>query len=332
MQLTGAQRAAIVFAQLDDMRADALLKALSENESVRLLAEVARLPVLSPDDVATVMADFGAAALAYREVRQGGAAVARRRLEDRFGAARASEILSDVETVPVSEPLEYLNHVAPAQVAGFLNDEHPQVAALVLSRIDAEHAAKVVDNLDNVVATDVVRRMATMDAVPAAVVEEVARRLDTRLSAAALGVGELAAGGVTAAATVLNNVDPGSEHEVLRRIEASDPELAERIRSEMFVFADVVRLDDRALQTVLRSVDLQTSALALKGVTPDVVDKFMGNMSERTAGDFEEALQSLGPQRASAVNAAQNVLVKTARDLAEHGEIVIGRENDSFVP
>lgn len=331
MKLTGAQRAAIVFAQLDDTRADALLKALSENESVRLLAEVARLPMLSPEDVKTVMAEFAEKALEFRAVGQGGPAIARHWLEDRFGAARASEILEDLEAVPVSAPLAFLNHVAPAQVCGFLSHEHPQVAALVLSGIDSEHAAKIISGLDAAYATDVVRRMATTDSVPAALVEEIAERLDARLSMTALGGGELAVGGVTLAATVLNHVDPASEREVLGRIESSDPELAEQIRGEMFVFADVVQLDDRELQTVLRSVDLHTSALALKGASPAVAGKFMANMSERTAGDFEEALQSLGPQRASAVSAAQSSIVSAARELAARGEIVIGRDNDGIV-
>jgi len=331
VNLTGAQRAAIVFAQLDDARANALLKVLSENESVRLLAEVARLPVLRPDDVTVVMAEFGAKALAYREVGQGGAAVARRWLEERIGAARASEILHDLEAAPISEPLAYLNHVAPAQVAGFLSDEHPQAAALVLSRIDSEHAARVVAGFRKAFATDVVRRMATMGAVPAVLVEEVARRIDARLSLAALGGGDVALGGVSLAATVLNHVEPGSEQAVLGRIETDDPELAAQIRSEMFVFDNVSQLDDVALQTVLRAVDLHTSALALKGAAPEVVDKFMANMSERTAGDFEEALQSLGPQRVSAVSAAQSAVVAAVHELAASGEIVIGRDNDGLV-
>lgn len=332
MNLSGPQRAAIVFAQLDDARADALLKTLSDNEAVRLLAEVARLPVLSSEDVALVMSEFATKALSYRQVRQGGTDVARRWLEERLGATRASEVMSELDLSRVTRPLDYLNDMDPTQVAGFLSDEHPQVVALVLASIESEHAAKVIDRFDNDLAADVVHRIATMGPVPPSLVEEIARRLDGRFSAAALGSsGESTAGGVAAAAAVLNNVSPASEQDMLDRIEATDPTLAEQIRNEMFVFDDVVQLDDRALQTLLRSVQLDEVALSVKGAAPDVVDKFTRNLSERAAGDFEEALLSLGPQRLSAINAAQNAVVKAARDLAERGDIVIGRDGDGIV-
>lgn len=332
MNLTGAQRAAIVFAQLDDSRADALLNALSDSESVRLLAEVARLPVLGADDVSIVMSEFTTKALAYRQVRQGGTVVARRWLEDRLGSARASEVMTELEARGDTRPLDYLNHIDPAQVAGFLADEHPQVVALVLVSIESEHAARVVDRLENELAAEVVQRIATMGVVPPALVEEIAKRLDSRLSAVALGGGgDSSAGGVATAAAVLNNVDPVAEQELLSRIESCDPALAEEIRNEMFVFDDVVQLDDRSLQTLLRAVDLQSIALSVKGAAPEVVEKFTRNLSERGAADLEETLQSLGPQRLSAIMGAQTTVVKAARELADRGELVIGRDNDGIV-
>lgn len=331
MSLSGPQRAAIVFAQLDDWRANALLAVLSEPESVRLLAEVARLPMLSSDDVSLVMSEFSDRALAYRQVRQGGTTVARRRLGERIGADRASEIMSELETAPAPRPLAYLDHVDPARVASFLSTEHPQVVALVLGGIDPEHAARIVDNLDEDVATDVLQRLARIGSVHPAIVEKVARCLDARLSAASLRTSDRAVDGVAVAAAVLNNVETGSEREVLSLIEASEPALAERIRSEMFVFADIGQLDDRALQTVLRSVAPPTLALAMKGAAAEVVDKVMRNMSDRAAGDLQEAVASLGPQRLSAVTAAQGAVVKTARTLADQGEIVIDRDTDRIV-
>lgn len=332
MNLSGPQRAAIVFAQLDDVRADALLKTLSDNEAVRLLAEVARLPVLSSEDVALVMSEFATKALSYRQVRQGGTDVARRWLEERLGATRASEVMSELDLSRVTRPLDYLNDMDPTQVAGFLSDEHPQVVALVLASIESEHAAKVIDRFDNDLAADVVHRIATMGPVPPSLVEEIARRLDGRFSAAALGSsGESTAGGVAAAAAVLNNVSPASEQDMLDRIEATDPTLAEQIRNEMFVFDDVVQLDDMTLQVVLRNVNLRELALAIKTVTEDVREKFLRNVSERTASDLEEELSSLGPQRLSAIETAQTAVVKAARELADSGTITLGRANDEIV-
>lgn len=332
LTLTGPQRAAVVFAQLDDLRAQSLLRALSENEVVRLMAEVAQLPAVGPDDVQAVMSDFTTQAVAFRQVRQGGIDVARRWLEERLGQSRAAEILSGLEAVAATQPLDYLNLIEPGQIAGFLQDEHPQVTAVVLANIDSERAARVVDRFNQDLACDVVRRIATMGPVPPGVVQQMAESLESRLSnLRRSGMGETASGGVATAAAVLNNVDRASEQDVLTRIEATDPELAEHIRNEMFVFDDVAQLDDMTLQVVLRNVNVRELALAIKTVSADVRDRFVRNMSERTAADLEEELGSLGPQRLSAIEAAQTAVVKAARELADNGTITLGRANDEIV-
>lgn len=332
MTLTGPQRAAVVFAQLDDTRANSLLRSLSENEAVRLLAELAQLPAIGPEDVSSVMAEFTTQAVAYRQVRQGGIDVARRWLEQRLGQSRAAEVLSELETIATNQPLDYLNFIDPSQIAGFLLDEHPQVCAVVLANIDAEHAARVVDRFPEDLASEVVRRIATMGPVPPAIVQRMAESMESRLAALRRsGKSESVVGGVATAAAVLNNVDRAAEQEVLNRIEASDPELAEHIRNEMFVFDDVLQLDDQTLQVVLRAVNLREMALAIKTATPDVRDRFVQNLSERTAADLEEELQSLGPQRLSTIEAAQSAVVKVARELAESGDITLGRANDEII-
>ncbi len=332
MNLTGPQRAAVVFAQLDDTRAQTLLRVLSENDVVRLLAEVATLPAIGHDDVIEVMSEFTTQAAAYRQVRQGGIEVARRWLEERLGQHKAAEVLSELETFSTTQPLDYLNFIDPAQIAGFLHDEHPQVSAVVLANIDSERAARVIDRFPEQLAADVVRRIATMGAIPPAVVQQMAESLESRLAnLRRSGFGESAVGGVATAAAVLNNVDRAAEQEVLARIEASDPELAEHIRNEMFVFDDVVQLDDGTLQVVLRNVNLRDMALAIKTATPDVRDKFVRNLSERGAADLEEELASLGPQRLSAIEAAQTAVVKAARELADSGTITLGRAGDELI-
>ncbi|MGH9088189.1 MAG: flagellar motor switch protein FliG [Acidimicrobiales bacterium] len=332
MTLTGPQRAAVIIAQLDDERAHLLLKAMSENEVVRLMAEVARLPALKAEDVAEVIADFTNEAGAYVQVRQGGIDVAQRWLQDRLGIGRAAEVMNELEMMASNEPLGFLNRIEAAQIAGFLTDEHPQTVALVVVNINHEHAARVLDRMDEEVATDIVRRMATMGAVPPATVQRVADELEHRLAnLLRTGSAHSEVGGVSAAAAVLNNVDRGAEKEILSRLEATDPELAEVIRSEMFVFDDVVQLDDVTLQEVLRSVVLKDVALSLKTAGPDVVDKFMRNMSERAADDLKEEIQSLGPQRLSVIEASQGAVVRAVRELADSGSITIGRANDELI-
>lgn len=245
---------------------------------------------------------------------------------------RASEVMSELEVLAAQEPLSYLNRIEPAQIAAFLEDEHPQTVALVLVNVHHEHAAKVLDKFDQDAGTEIVRRMATMGSVPPALVQRIAEELEARLSNLfRAGLGQADAGGISAAAAVLNNIDRTAEREILARLEASDPELAEDIRSEMFVFDDVVQLDDTTLQVVLRSVVLRDVALSLKTAGEDVVEKFMRNMSERAADDLHEEIQSLGPQRLSVIEAAQGTVVKAVRELAENGTITIGRANDELI-
>lgn len=332
MTLTGPQRAAVVLTQLDDTRAKLLLRSMSENDAIRLMVEVARLPPLTTDDVKAVTSDFTNAAGAYLNVRQGGMNVAQRWLQERLGPARAAEVLSDLNSGIVDDPLSFLNRIDPVQIAGFLAEEHPQVIAIVVANIFHEHAARVLDHLDKDVATDAVRRMATMSPVASTLIRRVANTLELRLANVQRGGGPVGvASGVSAAAAVLNSVDPAIEREILQRIETDDPELAEVIRGEMFVFDDVAQLDDMTLQTVLRAVVMKDVALALKTASPDVVERFMDNMSERAADDLREEMQSLGPQRLSTIEAAQATMVKAVRELADNGTITLGRANDELI-
>ena len=332
MNLSGPQRAAVIIAQLDDDRAHLLLRAMSENEVIRLMAEVARLPSLTTDDVRGIVDAFTTEAGAYLQVRQGGMELAQRWLHDRLGGARAAEVMAELELMTQDQPLAFLNRIEPSQVAGALADEHPQTVAIVLVNVFHEYAARVLDRFDQDRRPEVVRRMATMGAVPPVLVQRIADELTTRLSAVLrAGGGPADVGGVSAAAAVLNNVDRTAEKQILASLELSDPDLADVIRGEMFVFDDVVQLDDMTLQSVLRSVVLKDLALALKTATPDVAGKFMQNMSERAAEDLTEEITSLGPQRLSVIEGAQAMVVRAVRELADSGTIVIGRANDELI-
>jgi flagellar motor switch protein FliG len=333
VKLSGPQRAAVVITQLDDARAKILLKSMSENEAIRLMVEVARLPPLTPDDVKLVTTDFTSAASAFLGVRQGGMQIAHRWLQERLGPARAAEVMSDLSSATADDPLNFLNKIEPAQIAGFLAEEHPQTIAIVIANIHHEHAARVLDHLEKGLATDVVRRMAIMTPVASPLIRRVADTLEQRLANVMRSGGNVGfvTSGVSVAAAVLNNVDPAIEREILQQIETEDPDLAEVIRGEMFVFDDVAQLDDMTLQAVLRSVVLKDVALALKTAAPDVVERFMENMSERAADDLREEIQSLGPQRLSAIEAAQTAVVKAVRELADSGTITIGRANDELI-
>ncbi len=219
------------------------------------------------------------------------------------------------------------------QIASFMGDEHPQLIALVLSHLPPDSAAQVIASLEESMRTDVARRIATMDRISPDVVQQVAEFLEQKLAAVlragVTGGNEM--GGLSSIVAILNQTERASEQQILAELEQSDPELAEQIRNEMFVFDDVASLDDRTLQQILRNVVPKDLAVALKTVPESVRDKFLRNVSERAAQDVLEEIDLLGPTRISQVEAAQSAIVKTVRELEASGEIVLARGDDEFV-
>jgi flagellar motor switch protein FliG len=327
-----AQRAAVVLTQLDDERAQRVLAAMSELEVISIMAEVSKLPIVRPDDVDQIVGEFLDEAEALLKVRQGGTDLAQRWLRDRLGLNRASEVMVELQSIVHDHPLTFLNRIEPQQIVGFLGDEHPQTVALVLANLHVEHAARVLEELEEEQRIEIARRVATMGPVPAEVVKKIANELESRLSAfVRQGRASADIGGVSSVVALLNSADRAAERQILSGLEQTDPELADRIRNEMFVFDDVMALDDATLQVALRSVVMKDMALALKGKPPQMVEKITRNISERAAEDLLEDMASLGPQRLSVVEAAEAAVVKAVRGLADAGEITIGRGNDELV-
>jgi flagellar motor switch protein FliG len=331
--LSGPQKAAVVLAQLDTNRAAKVLKSMSETEVVDLMSAMATLPPLEPAAVREVLAEFAGQAAALLQVGQGGIEVARKLLRDRLGAARAEEVLQQFVQAGQTRPLDVLQRIEPQQIVSFIGDEHPQTIAVVLAHLSADHAAQVLAHLEETLRADVSRRIATMGRLAPDVVQVVADTLEQKLATVLrAGVGATSAvGGVSSIVAILNQSDRASEKQILSSLEATDPELAEEIRNEMFVFDDVVNLDDRTLQRVLRNVVPKDLAVALKGVDDAIRTKFLRNMSERAAADLSDEIELLGPTRLSQVESAQQAVVKVVRELEASGEIVLARGDDEFV-
>jgi flagellar motor switch protein FliG len=331
--LTGSQKAAVVLAQLDTERSTKILRSMSEHEVVDLLSTMATLPTLGPEDVRRVLSEFNTHATAAVQVGQGGVDVARKLLRERLGPVKAEEVLDQFVEASYTHPLSFLHRIDPQQIASFIGDEHPQLIALVLSHLPPDSAAQVIACLEESMRTDVARRIATMDRISPEVVQEVAAFLEEKLAAVlragATGGNEM--GGLSSIVAILNQTERASEQQILSELETSDPELAERIRNEMFVFDDVAALDDRTLQQILRNVVPKDLAVALKNVPDTVREKFLRNVSERAAQDVNEEIDLLGPTRVSQVEAAQSAIVKTVRELEVSGEIVLARGDDEFV-
>ena len=331
--LAGPQKAAVVLAQLDNTRAQKILKSMSENEVVELMSAMATLPPLHPEVVQSVVSEFSEQAKERLDVGQGGIDLARKLLKERLGNARAQEILDQFISSPQNGPLSKLQRIDAQQIVSFITDEHPQTVSVVLAHLSPDHSAAVLAALPQEMRAEVSKRIATMGRINPDVIEVIAAVLENKLSAL-LRFGTTSSsevGGLPSIVAILNQTDRSSEKQILSALEESDPELAEQIRNEMFVFDDVVNLDDRTLQRVLRNVVPKELAVALKGVPEEIREKFLRNMSERSAEDLAEEIDLLGPTRVSQVEAAQTAVVRVVRDLDAQGEIVLSREDDEFV-
>jgi len=331
-QLTKSQQAAVVIAQLDEERANKVLRNMSESEVIALMGEVARLPVMTSADVAGVLDTLVLITGELAHVRQGGNKTAERLLRERLGPQRATQVMDELSSVVADHPLAFINRIEPSQIVGFMFAEHPQLLAVVLAHVNRDLAARVLERLGEQLRSEVARRVAKMAPLPPEVIRTLGAELDYRLSAfARAGGGASEVEGIATIVGILTSADQATEKQILADLDEREPEIAEQIRNEMFVFDDVIGLDDPTLQTVLRSVVLKNVALALKGKPEHVVEKFTRNISERAAEELLEDMTSLGPQRLSVVESAEASIVKLVRSLADAGTITIERGNDELV-
>jgi len=330
-KLTGRQKAAAMLVQLGSEQATRVLRQMSDVEVVELVGEVAKLPPLDVDTVREIVNEFVEAISLIRSVGQGGIEAARKVLRERLGSARAEELLSRLFGPSGSGPLTFLNSVAPSTAASFLSNEHPQTVAIVLAHLSSENAAEILSLLDEDMRAEVAKRIGRMSRVSPEVVRQAAEVLERRLSTFLETSGSLATGGVQPLVNILNHSDRQVEKQILTSLDERDPELAEEVRSRLFTFEDIVMLEDRSLQLVLRHVNTKDLATALKGVTRDVREKFERNMTARASAELDEEIQALGPVRLTVVEGAQADIVRIVRDLEAAGEIVMTREADELV-
>lgn len=329
--INGAQKAAVLLLQLGKERSAKVLRALKESEVEEIMGEIARMEGVAADVADEVLAEFRDLAVAHRFVSQGGLGFARELLESSLGATKAKEILDRLTAGMVDVPFEFLRRADPRQILTYLQDEHPQTVALVLAHMHSDHAAMVLSGLPDDLQADVAHRVATMDQTSPEVIARVEAVLERKL-ASLLQAGEFAAaGGVQPLVDILNRSDRATERLILEGLEGRDPELAESVRSLMFVFEDITTLDDRSVQLLLREVDSNELAVALKGVRDDVREKITNNMSERAATILLEEIEVLGPVRIKTVEEAQGNIVRIVRSLEESGQIVLSRGGDEFI-
>jgi flagellar motor switch protein FliG len=330
--MTGRRKAAILVLQLDKRSSSKVLAQLSPIELEELSLEIARAGYVDSLSSRAVIREFGVLAASGSSVVQGGIDQTRALLVAAVGEHRADEIMGKLSSSVLDAPFKFLQNSDPRQMVSFLGDEHPQTIALVLAHVPAPLASRVLAGLDSALQAEVAHRIATMDQTSPEIIRQVEASLERRMSSMLVPSNLATVGGVGPLIEIINRADRGTEKMILEGLEKRSPELAEQIRARMFMFEDLVNLDDRAVQLVLRQVEVANLAVALKGVNAAVRNKIMKNMSERAAATLAEEIELLGPVRVQTVEEAQTEVVRVIRELEESGQIVISRgAEDEFV-
>lgn len=331
-EVSGLRKAAALLVQLGRENSAALLSQLKESEVEELTAEIVRLQHLDQEVADSVVIEFHEMAIANRYVGQGGFAFAQEILEATMGEGRAGEILGRISAAVMEMPFQFLARADARQVLSFLQDEHPQTIALVLAHMTADQAAAILGGLAPTLQADVAHRIAVMDRTSPDIIKSVEQTLERKLSSVLQPADLSEIGGLTPLVEIINRADRATERLILEGLEGRDPSLAEEVRSRMFMFEDVVTLDDRSIQLVLRQVEAADLATALKGVSEPVRDKILKNLSERAAQNLAEEIELLGPVRLRTVEESQVKVVQIIRSLEEAGQIVVRRgSDDEFV-
>jgi len=329
--MNGKQKAAIFLVSLGSEISAEIFKHLREDEIEQLTFEIARLDTIEPDQKDAVLSEFQELMMAQEFISSGGIDYARELLEKALGSQKAIDVINRLTSSLQVRPFDFIRRTDPAHLLNFIQTEHPQTIALILAYLEPNKAAYILQKLPHEIQSDVAKRIANMDRTSPEVLREVERVLEKKLSTLS-NEDFTAAGGVDSIVGVLNLVDRTSEKAIIEALEEDAPDLAEEIKKKMFVFEDIVLLDDRSIQKVLRQVDGQELAKALKGVDQEVQEKIFKNMSKRAASMLKEDMEYMGPVRLKDVEESQQKIVSIIRHLEETGEIIISRgEGDELV-
>ncbi len=323
-ELKGIQKAAILLIALGPEKSSLIFKHLKEEEIEDLTLEIANTKSVTPQVKEKVINEFYEVCLAQQYIAEGGISYAKELLEKALGADKAMDVIGKLTASLQVKPFEFVKKTDASQLLNFIQDEHPQTIALILSYLSAGQAATILGALVPEKQAEVARRIATMDRTSPDVIKEVERVLESKLSSL-VNQDYTIIGGVDAVVDILNTVDRGTEKHIMETLEVEEPELADEIRKKMFVFEDILLLDDRAIQRVLRDVDNNDLAIACKGSTEEVQNAIFSNMSKRLAEMIKEDMEFMGPIRMKDVEEAQQKIVNIIRKLEDSAEIVISR-------
>ena len=328
-ELTGTQKVAIVLMNLDPVRASTVMKQFSDTEAEEITSEIIRLRRVDPDIADQALNEFHELATSGRVGARGGRDFARGLLEASFGSERAAGVLNRVASSMAGKAFEFLDEAEPAQIITLLDGEMPQTCALVLAHLRPAHASKVIAGFPDDLRTEVARRIATMTSATPESIALVAQSLKER-SAAVVSPSAAAevVGGVQPLVDIINRSDINTERAVLAGLDEVDPQLADEVRSRMLTFGDIVKLERKDVQQVLRGIDNLVLAVAMKGAAEAVTATIRENLSERNRELLDDEIRTMGPTRKSQVEEARADVVRAIRELEASGGISIHRSDE----
>ncbi|MZP30533.1 flagellar motor switch protein FliG [Heliobacterium undosum] len=322
--LSGKQKAAVLLISLGPEKSAKVFKHLKEEEIEQMTLEIANIRKVTPEHRDSVFDEFHQLFMASEYINSGGIDYAKEILEKALGPQKAIEIINRLTQSLQVRPFEFVRRTDPGQLLNFIQSEHSQTIALILAYLNPEQASIILSALPPERQSDIARRIALMDRTSPEVIREVEMVLERKLSSL-VSQEHTSAGGIDTVVEMLNRVDRGTEKSIMEALEIQDPELAEEIKKRMFVFEDIVMLDDRSIQQVMREVDTKDLALALKGSSDEVVQKIFRNVSKRAGEMLREDMEFMGPVRLRDVEEAQQRIVNIIRKLEEAGEIIVAR-------
>ncbi len=322
--ITGVQKAAILLISLGPERSASIFKHLKEDEIEQLTLEIANTRSISPSTKDQVLDEFYEICLAQQYIAEGGISYAKELLEKALGPEKARDVISKLTASLQVRPFEFVRKTDASQLLNFIQDEHPQTIALILSYLSPGQASTIISSLAPDKQADVAKRIAQMDRTSPDVIKEVEKVLERKL-ASLVNQDYTIVGGVDSIVEILNTVDRGTEKHIMETLEIEEPELADEIRRKMFVFEDILSLDDKSIQRVLREVDNNELAVALKGSNEEVQNIIFKNLSKRLAAMIKEDMEYMGPVRLKDVEEAQQKIVNIIRKLEDSSEIIISR-------
>lgn len=301
-----------------------IFKYLKEEEIEQLTLEIANIRAISPQAKQDVLNEFYEICLAQQYIAEGGIEYARQVLERALGSENAMEVINRLTVSLQVRPFDFARKAEASQLINFLQSEHPQTIALILSYLRPSQSSAILASLSEDKQADVARRIALMDRASPDVIKEVEREFEKKLSSLVVE-DYTTVGGIDSIVEIINLVDRGTEKNIMETLDIDDPELAETIKKKMFVFEDIITLDNRSIQRVLREVDNQELAVALKGSNEEVKEIIFANISQRLAAMIAEDLEYMGPKRIKEIEEAQQKIVNIIRKLEDTGEIIISR-------